>query len=646
MQAVRRTSTPAPSAVSTARARAWLVAVGLSLGFVAGHGPAVLPANASESTLAVHPGESSRTVTSAAPGARTAGPARPNIVFITTDDQRADDMQWMPFTQRLLGGNGVTFENGLSPHPLCCPARAEFVSGQYGQNNGVHHNKGEHGGYPALKDPGNTIGRWLDAAGYQTAMVGKYMNGYRPDEASRAGWDHWNPSIHGVYSFTNTLFYNDGDTRRHTEHVDDVVTSYAATYIREFSKKRAPFFVWASDLAPHDAVIKGKPSPPLAAPRHRGTMSGIGAPSLRAGSFGLPIVGGPGRARDAGFEAAVRARHVQRVESLQAVDEGVRDIVRTLKSTGEWDDTYVVFTSDNGFMLGEHGLTSKNHIFEEALKVPMIVKVPGRLGGTTSSVPVTSVDLAPTLADLAGATPERDVDGVSFAPLLTGEPSEWRDTQLIQTGTDAWSAEPGWDKRGVRTDRYTYAKSARSGGEELYDRRKDPFQTVNLALRAEYQQVLEELRRRTEILKDCAGSECSQPFAAVPDPEPLLEPLPSPPPRDPDESSEPTPVVPSLRATLSASDTRVAPRKRLTLSVKASGPITSVTWLQRTVAGKWRKLSASKGSGSRMVLRTTSRGKPGKQRFKATVVLKGGVVSSKQVVITTVPARSIPRSRS
>jgi len=204
---------------------------------------------------------------------------------------------------------------------LCCPARAEFVSGQYGQNNGVHHNRGEHGGYPALKDPGNTVGRWLDAAGYQTAMVGKYMNGYKPDKASRKGWDHWNPSIHGVYSFTNTLFYNDGKTRRHTEHVDDVVTSYASAYIREFSKKQAPFFVWASDLAPHDAMVNGRSVPPLAAARHKGTMKGIQAPSLSADSFDLRVVDGPGKRRDASFRATIRKRHVQRIESLQAVDE-------------------------------------------------------------------------------------------------------------------------------------------------------------------------------------------------------------------------------------------------------------------------------------------------------------------------------------
>jgi N-acetylglucosamine-6-sulfatase len=622
--------------------RTWLVTVLLSLGVVAGAGAVVVPASASEAAATATPARAS---------------TRPNIVFITTDDQRADDMQWMPFTRRLLGGSGVTFENGISPHPLCCPARAEFVTGQYGQNNGVHHNKGEQGGYPALKDKANTVGRWLDAAGYQTAMVGKYMNGYQPDKASLKGWDRWNPSIRGVYTFTNTRFYNDGSPRLHTEHVDDVVTSYASSYIREFSGRNAPFFVWASNLAPHDASVKGGDFvPPFAAPRHKGTMKGIDPPSLLADSFAQRVVDGPGAFRDASFRTTVRSRHVHRIESLQAVDEGVRDIVRTLKRTGEWDDTYIVFTSDNGFMMGEHGLMSKNYIFEEALRVPMIVKVPGRLSGTISSVPVTSVDLAPTIADLAGVTPQRSVDGVSFAHLLTGESSDWRDTQLIQTGTDDPSPEPGWDTRGVRTDRYTYGMNVRSGTEQLYDRQVDPFQVVNLASRVEYQQVLEELRRRTMILKNCAGSACSQPFALVAAPEPLLEPLPTPPPREPDPGQEqdqepgpetepdPKPEPPAMRATLRASDTRVKPGTKVTLSVKASARIKSVTWLKRTKAGRWREVAASKGSGDRMTLRTTSLGKPGKQRFKATVVLAGGEVTSKQVVVTTV-ARSTRRTR-
>jgi hypothetical protein len=189
--------------------------------------------------------------------------------------------------------------------------------------------------------------------------------------------------------------------------------------------------------------------------------------------------------------------------------------------------------------------------------------------------------------------------------------------------------------------------TARNGREQLYDRQVDPFQMVNLAMRTEYQQVLEELRRRTVILKDCAGAACAQPFAALPDPGPLLEPLPKPvPPSEPEPVTQPeSPVVPVLRAALRASDTRLEPRERLTLRVKASGRIESVSWLKRNTAGNWREVASAKGSGTRMVLRTSSLSKPGKQRFKASVVLEGGEVSSKQVVITTISTKSTRRDR-
>lgn len=447
---------------------------------------------------------------------------RPNIVFITTDDQRLSDMQWMPYTRRLIGGAGTTFTDAVSPHPLCCPARAEFATGEYAQNNGVHHNTGVHGGYDALIDPGNTLGRWLGTAGYQTAMVGKYLNGYAPDRASVQGWDHWNPFVQGGYTYTHTTFFNDGHPKLHTSHVDDVVTSYASRYIRQFAGRGAPFFVWASDLAPHGAYSsRGKWVPPIAAARHRGTLAGT--PSVATGkpSYGVGVVDGPAPELTGSRLARMSKVHVARIEALRAVDEGVRDIVRTLRSTGELSNTYVVFTTDNGYLLGEHGLSEKNFIFSEALQVPLLVRVPGAArDGATSPVRVTSVDIAPTIAELAGATPQRVVDGVSFAPLLEGREQPWRDTQLIQTGTAAATeADPGWLVRGVRTARWTYGLNQQDGSVQLYDRVGDPYELVNLAGRSEYLPVVTELQRRTTLLTSCAGDSCRQDFG--PDPQPL-----------------------------------------------------------------------------------------------------------------------------
>jgi arylsulfatase A-like enzyme len=458
------------------------------------------------------------------PATARASHGRPNIVFITTDDQRLDDMRWMPITRRLLGGHGVTFTNALSPHPMCCPARAEFVTGQYGQNNGVHHNTGRYGGYHALRRPSDVLGHWLHKRGYQTAMVGKYLNGYHPDHASRIGWNHWNPSIRGVYSYDHTTFLNDG--RRHLErgHVDDAVTDYATRYIREFSRKRAPFYVWASDLAPHvRALGGGRYASPLPARRHRHTMRKAVNPATRKPSYGVRIVHGPKphiRTRR-GLGPRMASRFEARIESLQAVDEGVRKIVGTLRRTGELANTYLVFTSDNGYLMGEHGLLSKNRILDEALRVPMIVRVPGVTRHRTSSVPVTSVDIAPTVVDLAGARAGRRVDGRSFAPLLSGRRLQWRDTQLVQTGRRSHSrADPGWLVRGVRTSRWTYGVAGRAGSVQLYDRANDPFELVNLARRAAYRPVIVALRKRTASLKRCAGASCRRDFGPEPTPEP------------------------------------------------------------------------------------------------------------------------------
>ena len=148
--------------------------------------------------------------------AREADP-RPNMVFITTDDENVSDLQVMPETRRLLAGCGFTFSEALSLHPLCCPARAEWVTGQYGQNNGVYHNAGVHGGYQPLRSPSDTLARWLDTAGYQTAMVGKYMKGYCcADPESLVGSNDWNPMIRGTMTYRHTTFLNDdhsGSTR-------------------------------------------------------------------------------------------------------------------------------------------------------------------------------------------------------------------------------------------------------------------------------------------------------------------------------------------------------------------------------------------------------------------------------------------------
>lgn len=448
----------------------------------------------------------------------TAPDDRPNIILITTDDQTTYDMQWMPYVQQLVGGHGVEFTDGQSPHSLCCPARAEILTGQYGQNNGVHHNAGVNGGYHALLNRNNTVGRWLHDSGYQTALAGKFLNGYTEKYGEPEGWDHWNPYVGGT-DFMTTRYYNDGKPLVRRGYVDDITNAYARSYIDEFAGPE-PFFVWISNYAPHRAKKRTDRSElSYAAPRFQGTLSNVTLPVLRKASFNeRHVADQPKEARGPKVSAFdMQQRFTSRIEALQAADENVQMLVEQLEALGELDNTYIFFVSDNGYLLGEHRLSHKNYIFSESMAIPFSVRVPTADGGTISDLPVTLADLAPTFAELGQATPERLVDGVSFAPLLRGEEQPWRDTQLIQTGRDL-STYDSWRIRGARTDRYTYGRDVTNGFEQLYDRLRDPYEIHNRARDPRYQPVLRAMRKRMAALRDCAGAACSRSFGAVPDP--------------------------------------------------------------------------------------------------------------------------------
>lgn len=440
------------------------------------------------------------------PKTRGDGPeTKPNIVFISTDDMRMSDMAYMPNVKRLLAAHGVTFTHALSPHPLCCPARAEWMTGQYGQNNGVHHNEGTHGGFPALIDPNNNLGAWLQRAGYLTAMSGKFMNGYLAADGALDGWTHWNPSIARVYSYTDTTFYGDGSPRTAAGNTDDAIIGYTTKYIREFARTGKPFMVWASQLAPHSALVGHHWSPPIPAVRHRHLFANAVNPSTKSPSY---LVRPRGQHHKLLRSRGLTKLNRRRLQALQAVDEGVRDIVRTLKDTGELANTYIVFTSDNGYLVGEHNLQGKNYLYDEALRVPLIVRPPGSQAATRSSTPVTLVDMAPTFSDIAGATPTRLVDGTSFVQILQGAKEPWRTGQLVQTGRASHVvSDPGWMLRGVRTRTYTYWRNERSGKEELFNRNHDPFELRNIAA----QKPARVVRFRAELqgLQSCAGASCS-----------------------------------------------------------------------------------------------------------------------------------------
>lgn len=459
------------------------------------------------------------------PALTGAVPQRPNIVLITTDDQTMDDMAWMPNTRRLLGRNGVTFSNSLSPHPLCCPARAEILTGQYAQNNGVRSNATALGGWKRL-DPTRTIATWLDNARYQTAFVGKYLNGYSSKAGREPGWDIWNPTVRNVYGYYDYTMFNNGNRVTYPyKHNADLVGEKTVQYVRRFSKRSAPFFIWASQVAPHGACLQSQElscwQPPLAAKRHRTLFTDVQSPSLEDPAFNEEDVSDkPPAIRDLPLRdpAAINDLFQKRIQSLQAVDEAVAATVRALRNTGELANTLIVFTSDNGYLLGEHRYKSKNVPYEQAMSVPLLVRGPGVPGGKVRRQTVTTVDLAATFLDAANTRATLRLDGRSVLPLISDPSKPGYDTVLIQSGPRyRREVAEGWYYRGVRTARYTYVEYPGDGFVEMYDRAKDPSQLTNIARDPAYKALESELARRTGLLSGCSGAGCRATFGQLPD---------------------------------------------------------------------------------------------------------------------------------
>jgi N-acetylglucosamine-6-sulfatase len=483
---------------------------------------------------------------------------RPNVVLITTDDQTLADLRYMPRTRRLIAGQGVTFD-GISPHPLCCPARAEILTGQFAQNNGVRSNKGQFGGYKRLRTR-NTIATWLNRAGYQTMFMGKFLNGYSPwsDRGPAAGWDDWNPTVRGVYKYRKfTVRHNQRLRRYRGPYQTDFFTDLAVQKIRGASRMQRPFFLWQSYVAPHVSCPPRKEteacwSPPMAATRHRGLFTDAIPPSMRSDAFNEDVGDKPFPLSetpeiDDEKERKILLLHRRRLQSLQAVDEGVARMMDALRRTGELRNTLVIFTSDNGYLLGEHRYTGKVLPYEPALQVPLLMRGPGLPAGVVRKRVATLVDLAPTIVAVAHARAGLVMDGRNLLPIATRNKPSW-ETLLIQAGQYR-TYGTGWFYRGVRTDRYSYAYYPYSDEDELYDRRKDPDQLTNVAGDPRYAAVVRLLKRQAKTLGSCAGWQCRRSFRQPPAPLPAdTGYTPDPPSETPTETPDPSTGTPTVTA--------------------------------------------------------------------------------------------------
>jgi N-acetylglucosamine-6-sulfatase len=453
-----------------------------------------------------------------APAAHSGPPKRPNIVVIMTDDQTVESLRVMKNVKRLLVGQGTSFDNSFASFSLCCPSRATFLTGQYAHNHGVLSNKPPYGGYYAL-DSSNTLPVWLKSAGYETILVGKYLNDYGEHDKLEIppGWTEWHGAVnHSAYRFYGYTLNENGKLVKYGEdpasYQTDVYADKAVEIVRRRAGEKRPFFLWLSFLAPH---VGGPPTPgrpaltTLPAPRHLGRFAALPVPTPP--SFNEADVSDkPGSIRakpplTARQVAAITERYQLRLESLLSVDEAVGRIVAALKRKGELSRTLIVFTSDNGFLQGEHRIPiGKERPYEPSTRVPLVMRGPGITAGLRLRQPVANVDVAPTIVAAAHAHAGLKMDGRSLWPLFE-DPGIFWGRDLLHEGP---LTEDGQTKfRALRTPRWLYVHY-RTGGEELYDLLIDPDQLTNLRSDPAAAAVRADLRARLVRFESCVGADC------------------------------------------------------------------------------------------------------------------------------------------
>jgi arylsulfatase A-like enzyme len=546
------------------------------------------------------------------PHRASAADSRPSFVVIQTDDQTLDELyasfssfpgapatRAMPNTLDLLAKRGVTFNRYYVSYPLCCPSRVTLMTGRYAHNTGVKGNVQPNGGYYGFSFRAaysHNIATWLQGAGYRTIHVGKFLNGYGDEPYDNGttvppGWSAWHTVLnadthHYFYGYTlnnNGQIegpYGDSgswETREYGERDDigcpfaptnekpcyyetDTLTSMAAQELLGTSPEQ-PFYLQLDYTAPHGDFRK--PAGPEPAPRHYGWFEGARLPHDRSEGFDEGNVSDKPRFIREAPHLTPDDKHTYRVyydkqlESLRSVDDGVKEIVQTLGALHRLRNTYIFFTSDNGFFFGEHRLIGGKFLaYEPATHLPLLVRGPGIKPGSSTGELAANIDIAPTILELAGVTPDKSVDGRSLAPF-------WHDTSLrtrrpilfesfVQTsdveanGAISSSGEgdggrpggngstgrraahasstgpsahasllaPPKDYEGIRLGPYKYIAWP-DGEKELYDINRDPNELNNLAKIPDYYPIRNFLHEQLRKLEDCVGRACSEPVPEI-----------------------------------------------------------------------------------------------------------------------------------
>jgi arylsulfatase A-like enzyme len=546
--------------------------------------PTIVPSSTATSASVVATNTPIVAKPSAAPTAQPTNPPtlqpsnyptrKPNILFILTDDLDIAAIAFMPKLQELLVKQGVLFDNYFVNVSLCCPSRSTILRGEYSQGTQIFGNQPPDGGYEkfhANHDEESTIAVWLQNAGYRTMLAGKYLNGY-PNTVAQTfvppGWTEWYSAAKGnAYGEYNYTLNENGKLveygKKPEDYGTDVYARKTIDFIQRSAKEGKPFFAYVAPYAPH--------APSTPAPRHANLFADAKLP--RSPNFNEPDASDkPGYIKNRPQLTDRQIRQIEeqyrlRLQSLQAVDEMIENLINTLKAAGQLDNTYLFFMSDNGFHLGNHRLaTGKWTPYEEDVHVPLIVRGPGVPVNVKLDHLTGNNDLAPTWAELAGIKTPDFVDGRSLVSLIrpnppaltpplsaTGEDGRgWRQCYLLQRGEPGKDIAPDEDEnayvrppemqgllepsdelpeevaglepqravavpafQGIHLLHYVYIEYA-TGEKEFYDLRADLHQLNNLAAKAD-PALLKELAARLNELQNCTGDQCrvieNRPFA-------------------------------------------------------------------------------------------------------------------------------------
>jgi N-acetylglucosamine-6-sulfatase len=512
------------------------------------------------------------------------------VVVIQTDDQPVEQFrgtwvdQWdrerqiMPNTMRLIRNQGIAFNQYLTPFPVCAPSRASLLSGNYAHNHGVVRISGPRGGWDGYRSNaihGENLAVWLQRAGYRTLHFGKFINHYGgaddPVETEvPPGWDHWvsdatDNSTREFYGYsqnvngeaTPRLGWPWYDTQTGKDpagcpwlgldvchYHTDSMSLQAAEAIRNSDGR--PFYLQVDYHTPH-----GDSRPPIGpepAPRHYDTA--LRTPGPRPPSFNERDVSDkPWFLREnpkltANEIQQLRIEHQKSVEALQSVDEGVREIYEALRVAGKLGNTYIFFTSDNGFFLGQHRIyRGKLLPYEPATRVPMVVRGPGIRTGSASREIVANHDIAPTVLQLARARPGRALDGRSMVPFWRRTGRTTRRPTLLSSYQAATRLIPGdypeepppivtgggdgatvsasvgnQNHVGIRVGPYKYVRYEARGESELYLLTRDPYELRNRVRAPRYRKIVNYLDRQLDRLRGCRARTCRAPVPRWPKP--------------------------------------------------------------------------------------------------------------------------------